>query len=70
MDQIVAVGDGANDRFMLEKAGLAIGFNPKAILKEYSDGIITSDNIFGLLYFLGAPDDVLEKYANGANGGE
>ena len=34
VDQIVAVGDGANDRFMLEKAGLAIGFNPKAILKE------------------------------------
>ena len=65
VDQIVAVGDGANDRFMLEKAGLAIGFNPKTILKEYSDGIITSDNIFGLLYFLGAPDTVLEKYANG-----
>ena len=70
VDQIVAVGDGANDRFMLEKAGLAIGFNPKAILKEYSDGIITSDNIFGLLYFLGAPDDVLEKYADGGNGGD
>ena len=68
VDQIVAVGDGANDRFMLEKAGLAIGFNPKTILKEYSDGIITSDNIFGLLYFLGAPDNVLEKYANGGNG--
>jgi phosphoserine phosphatase len=65
LDQIVAVGDGANDRFMLEKAGLAIGFNPKSILKEYSDGIITSDNIFGLLYFLGAPDPVLEKYENG-----
>jgi len=68
LDQIVAVGDGANDRFMLEKAGLAIGFNPKSILKEYSDGIITSDNIFGLLYFLGAPDTVLEKYENGMNG--
>ena len=68
VDQIVAVGDGANDRFMLEKAGLAIGFNPKTILKEYSDGIITSDNIFGLLYFLGAPEHVLEKYANGGNG--
>ena len=68
--QVVGVGDGANDRFMLENAGLAIAFSPKEILKEYSDGIITSDNIFGLLYFLGAPDDVLEKYANGANGGE
>jgi phosphoserine phosphatase len=55
-DQIVAVGDGSNDRFMLSNAGLAIGFNPKEILKDYSDGMITSDNISGLLYFLGIPD--------------
>lgn len=68
VDQIVAVGDGANDRFMLEKAGLAIGFNPKTILKDYSDGIITSDNIFGMLYFMGAPDQVLEKCATRLNG--
>ena len=53
---------------MLDQAGLAIGFNPKAILKEYSDGIITSDNIFGLLYFLGAPDSLLERFENGVNG--
>lgn len=63
-DQIVAVGDGANDRFMLQKAGLAIAFNPKEILKDFSHGIITSDNISGLLYFLGAPDDVLNKFLN------
>jgi phosphoserine phosphatase len=61
VDQIVAVGDGANDRFMLENAGLSIGFNPKKILKEYSDGIITSDNISGLLYFLGVPDSSIKK---------
>jgi phosphoserine phosphatase len=64
VEQIVAVGDGANDRFMLQKAGLAIAFNPKEILKDFSDGIITSDNISGLLYFLGAPDDVLKKFLN------
>ncbi|MBW2634327.1 MAG: phosphoserine phosphatase SerB [Deltaproteobacteria bacterium] len=56
-DQIVAVGDGANDRFMLENAGLAIAFSPKEILKEYSDGMITTDNLSGLRYFLGIPDD-------------
>ncbi len=56
VDQIVAVGDGSNDRFMFSNAGLAIGFNPKEILKDYSDGVITSDNISGLLYFLGIPD--------------
>ncbi|MGD2186122.1 MAG: phosphoserine phosphatase SerB [Desulfobacterales bacterium] len=60
-DQIVAVGDGANDRFMLENAGLAIAFNPKEVLKKYSDGMITSENILGLLYFLGVPDTELKK---------
>jgi len=61
VDQIVAVGDGANDRFMLANAGLSIGFNPKEILKEYSDGIISSNNISGLLYFLGVPDSHIQK---------
>ena len=61
VDQIVAVGDGANDRFMLENAGLSIGFNPKEILKKYSDGIISSKNISGLLYFLGVPDSYLQR---------
>lgn len=55
VDQIVAVGDGSNDRFMLQNAGLAIAFNPKEILKEYSDGMITTQNLSGLLYFLGIP---------------
>ncbi len=57
VNQIVAVGDGANDRFMLENAGLAIAFSPKEILKEYSDGMITTDNLSGLRYFLGIPDE-------------
>ena len=59
-DQIVAVGDGANDRFMLQNAGLAIAFSPKEILKEYSDGMITCENISGLLYFMGVPDTVFK----------
>ena len=57
----MAVGDGANDRFMLANAGLAIAFSPKEILKKYSDGMITTDNISGLLYFLGIPDSQLES---------
>ena len=61
VDQVVAVGDGANDRFMLANAGLAIAFSPKEILKKYSDGMITTDNISGLLYFLGIPDSQLES---------
>lgn len=56
-DQIVAVGDGANDRFMLQNAGLGIGFSPKEILKQHSDGIITTPSLKGLQYFLGIPDE-------------
>lgn len=67
VDQVVAVGDGANDRFMLENAGLAIAFSPKEILKKHSNGMITSDNIFGLLYFLGVPDSQLEKLKKNAS---
>ena len=67
VDQVVAVGDGANDRFMLENAGLAIAFSPKEILKKHSNGMITSDNIFGLLYFLGVPDSQLEKIKKNAS---
>ncbi len=66
-DQIVAVGDGANDRFMLENAGLAIAFNPKDALKKYSDGMLSNDNISGLLYFLGIPDSQVEKLKNGGS---
>lgn len=64
LDQVVAVGDGANDSFMLKNAGLAIGFNPKEILKKYSDGMITSENILGILYFLGVPDSEIKKIKN------
>jgi phosphoserine phosphatase len=64
-DQIVAVGDGANDRFMLQNAGLAIAFNPKDALKKYSNGMLSNDNLSGLLYFLGIPDSQMEKLKNG-----
>jgi phosphoserine phosphatase len=67
VDQIVAVGDGANDRFMLQNAGLAIAFSPKDILKEYSDGMLTAENISGLLYFLGVPASDQERIRNQLN---
>ena len=60
-DQIVAVGDGANDRFMLQNAGLAIAFNPKEVLKQYSDGMITTKSIYGLLHMLGVPDEKTDR---------
>jgi phosphoserine phosphatase len=40
-EMCVVVGDGANDACVFEKAGFAIAFNPKPILREYADVVIT-----------------------------
>jgi len=53
MDEVIAIGDGANDRYLVEDAGLGIAFNPKKVLKKYADGVLTDNNIKGLLYCLG-----------------
>ncbi|MEM3593346.1 MAG: phosphoserine phosphatase SerB [Candidatus Jordarchaeaceae archaeon] len=61
-DEIVAVGDGANDQFMLSKVGLGIAFNAKQVLKQVADGVIAQKNLLSILYALGLPDKELEKY--------
>jgi len=40
-ENIVAVGDGANDKIMIENAGLGIAFNAKEALREVADGMIS-----------------------------
>jgi phosphoserine phosphatase len=55
-DEVVAVGDGSNDRIMIANAGLGIAFNAKEILKKVADGAITRDHMKGVLYCLGISD--------------
>ena len=37
--------DGANDACVFERAGFAIAFNPKPILREYADVVITKKDL-------------------------
>ena len=53
LDNVVAVGDGANDCLMIQNAGLGVAFNAKDILKKVSDGNLSRDNLLGLLNVLG-----------------
>ncbi len=53
LDQVVAVGDGANDILMLEKAGLGIAFHAKAKLREAADTAISGAGLDAILYLLG-----------------
>ncbi len=52
-ENVVAVGDGANDRIMIENAGLGIAFNAKKVLKEVADGTLSKDHLIGLAGVLG-----------------
>jgi phosphoserine phosphatase len=53
LDQVVAVGDGANDILMLEKAGLGIAFHAKPKLREAADTAISGAGLDAILYLLG-----------------
>jgi phosphoserine phosphatase len=55
-DEVVAVGDGANDQIMIRNAGLGIAFNAKEILKRAAAGSLSRDNLKGILYALGATE--------------
>ena len=61
LDEVVAVGDGANDQIMIKNAGLGIAFNAKEILKKAADGSVSRENMRGLLYALGATDYDLRR---------
>lgn len=53
LEQTIAVGDGANDLLMLEKAGLGIAFHAKARLKDAADTSLSTGGLDRVLYLLG-----------------
>lgn len=53
LDQVIAIGDGANDLLMLERAGLGIAFNAKPIVRERAALSINQKNLRSVLYLLG-----------------
>ena len=53
LDQVIAVGDGANDLLMLEKAGLGIAFRAKPKLRAAADLSISAGGLDSILYLLG-----------------
>ncbi len=49
----LAVGDGANDRKMLEAAGLAVAFRPHAVLRPAAHLVLDHAGLEGALYLQG-----------------
>jgi phosphoserine phosphatase len=56
MEQVIAVGDGANDLPMLRLAGLGIAFRAKPIVQERARQALSTLGLDGILYLLGVRD--------------
>jgi phosphoserine phosphatase len=56
LEQVVAVGDGANDLPRLALAGMGIAFHAKPVVRAAARYAMTHVGLDGLLYLLGIPD--------------
>ena len=61
INQVIAVGDGANDLPMLNLAGLGIAFHAKPKVKESASTSISSLGLDGVLYLLGYQDRHIDE---------
>ena len=56
LEQVIAVGDGANDLPMLSIAGLGIAFRAKPLVKATAKQSISKVGLAGILYLMGISD--------------
>ncbi|MFW2381334.1 MAG: phosphoserine phosphatase SerB [Acidimicrobiales bacterium] len=60
VEQVVAIGDGANDLGMLEAAGLGIAFNAKPVVQDAADTTLSVPYLDAILFMLGVNRDHIE----------
>ena len=62
LEQVVAVGDGANDIPMLKIAGMGIAYRAKPLVRESAPQSISRLGLDGLLYLIGVRDRDLQPH--------
>ena len=61
LDQVVAVGDGANDLPMLNLAGMGIAFHAKPVVRSSAQHSVSYLGLDSLLYLIGVRDRDLDR---------
>lgn len=61
VDQVVAVGDGANDLPMLNLAGMGIAFHAKPLVRQSASHSVSHLGLDALLYLIGVRDRDLDS---------
>jgi phosphoserine phosphatase SerB len=56
LDQVIVLGDGANDLAMLQLAELSVAYRAKPVVKAQADAAISTLGLDALLYLLGIND--------------
>ena len=60
LDQVVAIGDGANDLDMLEVAGLGVAFNAKPAVRDAAQTAVNVPYLDAILFLLGVRREDVE----------
>ena len=60
-EQIVAIGDGANDLPMLTSAGLGIAYHAKEIVREKAGQQLGHGPMTSILHFLGVSEEDIQQ---------
>lgn len=55
LEQTIAIGDGANDVFMIENAGLGIAYYGKPLVRKVANAEIHSGDLANVVHFINPP---------------
>ena len=64
LEQVVAVGDGANDLLMMGKAGLGVAWNAKPVVQMEAEARLNGESLLDLLHVFGFTAEEVQVLAS------